>query len=108
MSGLLTPDIKENVLGSAEVRKIFDVSKFGRIAGCMVVDGLIKRGTKARLIRNGIVVHTGDMRSVRRGKDDVKEVRGGFECGISLENYNDIHLGDIIECFELEEVARQL
>jgi translation initiation factor IF-2 len=108
MSGLLTPDIKESVQGSAEVRKIFDVSKFGRIAGCMVIDGLIKRSTKARLIRNGVVVYTGDIRSVRRGKDDVKEIREGFECGISLENYNDIHLGDIIECFELEEVARQL
>ncbi|MDR2781612.1 MAG: translation initiation factor IF-2 [Holosporaceae bacterium] len=108
MSGLLTPDIKENVLGSAEVRKIFDVSKFGRIAGCMVIDGVIKRGTKARLIRNGAVVHTGSIKSVRRVKDDVKEVKSGFECGISLENYNDIHLSDIIECFELEEVARQL
>lgn len=108
LSGLLTPDIKESVLGSAEVRKIFDVSKYGRIAGCMVRDGSIKRSGKARLIRNGIVVHTGEIRSVKRQKDDAKEVRAGFECGISLENYNDIHLHDIIECFELEEVARQL
>jgi translation initiation factor IF-2 len=108
LSGLLVPDIKESVLGSAEVRKIFDVSKFGRIAGCMAVDGIIRRGAKARLIRDGSVVHTGNIKSVRRNKDDVKEVKEGFECGISLENYNDIHINDIIECFELEEVARQL
>ncbi|MDR1982767.1 MAG: translation initiation factor IF-2 [Holosporaceae bacterium] len=108
LSGLLAPDIKENVLGSAEVRKIFDVSKFGRIAGCMVIEGSVKRGVKARLIRDGVVVYTGDIKSVRRNKDDVKEVKSGFECGISIENYNDIHLSDVIECFELEEVARQL
>ncbi|MDR1333627.1 MAG: translation initiation factor IF-2 [Holosporaceae bacterium] len=108
LSGLLTPDIKEKVLGAAEVRKVFDVSKYGRIAGCMIINGNVKRGTGSRLIRNGAVVHTGNVKSVRRGKDDVKEVKEGFECGISLENYNDIHIGDIIECFELEEVARQL
>jgi translation initiation factor IF-2 len=108
LSGLLTPDVKENILGSAEVRKIFDISKFGRIAGCMVTEGAIKRGTKVRLMRDGVIVHTGDIKSIRRNKDDVKEVKLGFECGISLENYNDIHLSDVIECFELEEVARQL
>ncbi|MDR2681433.1 MAG: translation initiation factor IF-2 [Holosporaceae bacterium] len=108
LSGMLSPDIKENVLGAAEVRRTFDVSKLGRIAGCFVQDGIIKRNAKARLIRNGIVVHSGDIKSVKRMKDDVKEVRSGFECGISIENYNDIHVGDIIECFELEEVARQL
>jgi translation initiation factor IF-2 len=108
LSGMLTPDVKENILGSAEVRKTFDVSKLGRIAGCMVTNGLVKRGTKARLIRDGIVVHSGGVKSVKRHKDDVKEVKEGFECGIVLENYNDIHLRDVIECFELEEVARQL
>jgi translation initiation factor IF-2 len=108
LSGLLAPDIKENVLGSAEVRKIFDVSKYGRIAGCMVINGVIKRNAKSRLIRNGAIVHSGDIKSVKRGKDDAKEVKEGFECGISLESYNDIHINDIIECFELEEVARQL
>ena len=85
LSGMLTPDTRENVLGSAEVRKVFEVSKVGKIAGCMVLDGI-----------------------VRREKDDVKEARAGFECGIMLENYNDIHLKDIIECFEIEEVARKL
>jgi translation initiation factor IF-2 len=108
LSGLLKPEIKENIIGSAEVRKTFDVSKLGRIAGCMVIDGIIKRGTKARLMRDGVVVYTGDLKSLKRQKDDAKEVRSGFECGISLENYNDIHENDIIECFELEEVARQL
>ena len=108
LSGMLTPDTKENVLGSAEVRKIFDISKFGKIAGCMVIDGIVKKGAKLRLIRDGIVVHTGNIKSVRREKDDVKEVHSGFECGIMLENYSDIHLKDIIECFEIEEVARQL
>lgn len=108
LSGMLAPEIKEEVLGAAEVRRIFDVSKFGRIAGCMVTDGIIKRGAKARLIRDGVVVHTGGIKSVRHEKDDVKEIHAGFECGICLENYNDIHLKDVIECFELEEVARQL
>lgn len=108
LSGMLTPDLKEKVLGSAEVRKTFDVSKYGRIAGCMVLDGIIKRGAKARLIRDGIVVHTGAIRSVRHEKDDVKEIHSGFECGICLENYNDVHLKDIIECFEIEEIARKL
>jgi translation initiation factor IF-2 len=105
---MLTPDVRENILGSAEVRQIFDVSKLGRIAGCMVVDGLIRRGSKCRLIRDGIVVYSGGVRSVRRHKDDVKEVKSGFECGLTLENYNDVHVNDVIECFELEEVARQL
>ncbi len=108
MSGLLTPDIQEQVIGSAEVRKTFDVSKLGRIAGCMVIDGVIKRNVKARLIRNGIVIYTCNIKNLKRHKDDAKEVKSGFECGISLENYNDIHINDIIECFELEEIARQL
>ena len=108
LSGLLTPDIKENVIGSAEVRKTFDVSKLGRIAGCMVIDGIVKRSSKARLIRNGAVIYTSNIKTLKRQKDDAKEVRSGFECGICLDHYNDIHLGDIIECFDLEEVARQL
>jgi translation initiation factor IF-2 len=108
LSGMLTPDVKETLLGSVEVRKIFEISKIGKIAGCMVVSGVAKRGAKIRLIRDGIVVHTGSIESLRRNKDDVKEVREGFECGILLENYRDIHVNDVIECFELEEVARQL
>ncbi len=108
LSGMLTPDEKEKVIGSAEVRKVFDISRYGRIAGCMVLDGIVRRGAKVRLIRDGIVVHTGAVKSVRHEKDDVKEVRAGFECGICLENYNDIHLKDVIECYEIEEIARKL
>ena len=108
LSGMLTPDLKENVLGRAEVRRIFDISRYGRIAGCMVLDGMIRRGAKARLLRDGIVVHTGTVKSVRHEKDDVKEIHSGFECGICLENYNDIHLKDVIECYEIEEIAREL
>jgi len=108
LSGMLTPDLKEKVLGSAEVRKVFDISRYGRIAGCMVLDGTIKRGAKARLLRDGVVVHTGTVKSVRHEKDDVKEIHSGFECGICLENYSDIHLKDIIECYEIEEIAREL
>jgi len=108
LSGLLTPDIKENELGAAEIRKVFDISKFGRIAGCIVTDGLVRRGAKARLVRDGVVVYTGTIKSVHKVKEDVKEAREGFECGILLENYNDVHVNDVIECFELEEVARQL
>ena len=108
LSGMLAPDEREKVIGSAEVRKIFDISRYGRIAGCMVLDGVVRRGSKVRLIRDGIVVHTGAVKSVRHEKDDVKEVRAGFECGICLENYNDIHLKDVIECYEIEEIARKL
>ena len=108
LSGMLAPDLKEKVLGSAEVRRVFDISRYGRIAGCMVLDGIIRRGAKARLIRDGIVVHTGAVKSVRHEKDDVKEIHSGFECGICLENYNDIHLKDVIECYEIEEIAREL
>ncbi|MBE6447210.1 MAG: translation initiation factor IF-2 [Alphaproteobacteria bacterium] len=108
LSGMLTPDTKENILGAAEVRKLFEVSRVGKIAGCMITEGIVKRGAKVRLIRDGIVVHTGSIKSVHREKDDVREARSGFECGIMLENYNDIHLKDVIECFEIEEVARKL
>ena len=108
LSGMLTPDTKENTLGIAEVRQTFDISKVGRIAGCMVTEGLVRRGSHARLIRDGVVVYTGTIKSVRKHKDDAKEVKAGFECGIMLENYQDIHLGDVIESFEIEEVARQL
>jgi translation initiation factor IF-2 len=108
LSGLLIPDIEENIIGSAEIRKIFEASKIGKIAGCMVLNGIIRRGAKTRLIRDGVVVYTGEIKSVRRQKDDVKEVKEGFECGLSLENYQDVHEGDVVECFELKEVARQL
>ena len=108
LSGLLKPEIKEKIIGNAEVRKTFDISKIGRIAGCIVSSGIVRRGAKARLMRDGVVVYTGDIKSVHKGKDDVKEAREGFECGILIENYNDVHVHDVIECFELEEIARKL
>lgn len=108
LSGLLAPEIRERVIGAAEVRKTFDVSKLGRIAGCMIANGLVKRGAKVRLLRDGTVIYTTEIKTLKRHKDDVKEVKEGFECGICLENYNDIHVGDVIECYEIEEIERKL
>ncbi|MEN8236097.1 MAG: translation initiation factor IF-2 [Pseudomonadota bacterium] len=106
LSGLLSPGIRETALGRAEIREVFDVSKVGKIAGCMVTEGLVKRGAKVRLLRDDVVIHTGDLKTLKRFKDDVKEVREGSECGIAFENFQDIREGDTIECFEAEEVAR--
>ena len=108
MEGMLKPEFREVILGRAEVRQMFSIAKSGAIAGCMVTDGKITRSAKARLLRNGIVVHTGKIGSLRRVKDDVKEVANGFECGIVLENYSDVKEGDVIEAFEIETVARTL
>ena len=95
-------------MGVAEVRELFRVSKVGAIAGCAVVNGTIDRKGKARLVRDGITVYDGEISSLRRFKDDVKEVRDGFECGIGIANFNDVKVGDIIECYQVEEVARTL
>ncbi|MEM1417604.1 MAG: translation initiation factor IF-2, partial [Myxococcota bacterium] len=108
MAGLLAPKLVENDLGKAEVRQTFSIPKIGMIAGCMVVEGKMLRSGKARLVREGIVVWTGSMASLRRFKESVAEVAQGFECGIGLENYNDIKEGDVIECFEVQEVAASL
>jgi translation initiation factor IF-2 len=108
MSGMLTPDKKEEVTGLVEIRQVFVVSKIGSIAGCLVVDGVVKRTSKARLLRNNVVVWTGELDSLKRFKDDAKEVRAGLECGLSLKNYNDIKEGDQLEVFEVTEVARTL
>ncbi|WP_371688125.1 translation initiation factor IF-2 [Snodgrassella alvi] len=108
LSGMLAPEQKENVIGTVEIRQVITVSKVGNIAGCMVTDGLIKRDSHVRLIRNNVVVHTGELASLKRFKDDVKEVRQGFECGLMLKNYNDIMEGDQMEAFEVVEVARKL
>ena len=104
--GLLEPDIVEDVIGQAEVRAIFRSSRLGTIAGCYVTDGIIRRSAQARLLRDGTVVHEGRIGSLRRVNDDVREVVQGFECGILLEDYNDVKDGDTIEVFELREVAR--
>jgi translation initiation factor IF-2 len=108
MEGMLSPDIEEKVLGSAEVRETFEITKVGTIAGCYVLDGIIKRSSKIRLIRDGIVVHAGSLGSLKRFKDDVKEVKNNYECGLNIDKFNDIKIGDIIEAYEEVEVARKL
>jgi len=108
MEGMLSPDIEERITGSAEVRDTFDISKVGTIAGCYVLDGVITRTSKIRIIRDGIVVHSGLLGSLKRFKDDVKEVRNNYECGLNIDKFNDIQVGDVIEAFEEVEVARKL
>jgi len=108
MAGMLEPEYREVVLGRAEVRQVFQVPKVGKVAGCYVQEGKIVRNAKARLIRDGVVVYDGSLASLKRFKEDVKEVAAGYECGIGLQDFNDIKEGDIIEAYELEEVAREL
>ncbi|MDO7613813.1 MAG: translation initiation factor IF-2, partial [Crocinitomicaceae bacterium] len=108
MEGMLSPDIEEKVVGSAEIRETFDITKVGTIAGCFVLEGTIKRASMIRIIRDGIVVHSGVLGSLKRFKDDVKEVKNNYECGLNIDKYNDIEVGDIIEAYEEVEVARKL
>ena len=108
MSGMLSPEEKEQVTGTVEIRQVISVSKVGNIAGCMVTDGVVKRDSHVRLIRNNVVIHTGELSSLKRYKDDVKEVRMGFECGLMIKGYNEIMEGDQLECFDIVEVARSL
>ena len=108
MGGLLSPDTQEEFIGYAEIRQVFAVSKVGKIAGCYVTEGVIKRGCKVRLLRDNVVIHEGNLKTLKRFKDEVKEVKDGFECGMAFENYSDIQEGDVIECFELKEIARTL
>jgi translation initiation factor IF-2 len=108
MTGMLAPTIEEVITGNIEVREVFKISRIGTIAGCYVTDGFVKRNNKIRLVRDGIVLLTGEIDSLKRFKDDVQEVRNGYECGLSIKNFNDIEVGDIIESFELREVKRTL
>ena len=108
MSGLLPPSIRERQIGHAEIREVFSITKTGRVAGCRVTDGIVRRGSGVRLLRDNVVIHEGRLSTLRRFKDDVREVREGFECGMSFENYQDLQPGDVIECFETEEVARTI
>src|SRR3990167_48244 len=108
MSGALAPEIHERVVGLAAVREVFRSSKTGAIAGCMVVEGFVKRNFPIRVLRDNIVVFEGNLESLRRFKDDVSEVRNGMECGISVKNYNDVKPGDQIEVFERVEVRREI
>jgi len=108
MEGMLSPELKEQVTGNIEVRETFKVSKVGTIAGCMVLDGKVTRNSKVRLIREGVVIYDGELASLKRFKDDVKEVSKGYECGLNIKNYNDIQVGDIIEAYETVEVKKKL
>jgi translation initiation factor IF-2 len=108
MGGLLSPDTQEDFIGYAKIRQVFGVSKIGKVAGCLVTEGVIKRGCKVRLLRDNVVIHEGSLKTLKRFKDEVKEVRESFECGMGFESYSDIQEGDMIECFELREVARTL
>jgi translation initiation factor IF-2 len=108
LSGMLTPDKKESVIGMVEIRQVFTISKVGTIAGCYVTEGIVKRGSQVRVLRNNVVIHTGELDSLKRFKDDVKEVKSNFECGLSLRGFNDLEVGDQLEVFEIVEVARAL
>ena len=108
MSGMLAPEKREQALGLVEIRQVFHISKVGAIAGCYVLEGLVKRGASVRLLRDNVVIWTGELDSLKRFKDDVREVKAGFECGLSLKNFNDIKEGDQLEVFEVQEVARTL
>jgi translation initiation factor IF-2 len=108
MSGMLTPEKKEEVIGTAEIRQVFKVSKIGSIAGCMVTAGVVRRSARLRLLRNNMVVFTGELESLKRFKDDAKEVKESFECGLNIKNYNDIQEGDVLEFYEIREIARTL
>jgi translation initiation factor IF-2 len=108
MSGMLAPDRREEVIGTAEIRTVFVASKIGTVAGCMVTSGIVNRNAHFRLLRDNVVVYTGELDSLKRMKDDVREVKEGFECGIKLRNYNDIAVGDQLEFFEIKEIARTL
>jgi translation initiation factor IF-2 len=108
MEGLLSPEEREVMLGTAEVRQLFKVPRIGTVAGCMVTHGEIQRRGRVRVIREGVQVYEGELGSLKRFKDDVREVREGFECGLNISNFNDLKVGDVIECYRVEEVARSL
>jgi translation initiation factor IF-2 len=108
MAGKLGPEYFENVVGRAEIREVFQAGKFGKAAGCLVIEGFIKRNLKARVLRDDVIVYTGSIASLRRFKDDVTQVEKGYECGIGLENFQAIEKGDMIETFEVEERLRSL
>ncbi|MGH6648684.1 translation initiation factor IF-2 [Aquabacterium sp.] len=108
MSGMLAPELREEVIGSAEIRQVFIASKIGTIAGCMVTNGIVRRSARLRLLRENVVIYTGELEGLKRFKDDVKEVKEGFECGLNIKGYNDIKEGDVLEFFEIKEVARTL
>jgi len=108
MSGLLAPTLRETMLGNAQILEVFDITKVGKVAGCRVTDGQVERGANVRLIRDNVVVHEGKLSTLKRFKDEVKEVQAGQECGMAFENYQDMRAGDVIECYRIEEIKRSL
>jgi translation initiation factor IF-2 len=108
MEGMLAPNLEEQVTGTAEVRNLFKVPKVGIVAGCQVTDGRIRRNSSVRILRDSVVIYTGKISSLKRFKEDVREVESGFECGIGIENYNDLKVGDLLETFEIVEKAKSL
>ena len=108
LSGMLAPTLRERFLGNASIREVFNITRVGKVAGCMVTDGVVRRGAKVRLLRDNVVIHEGSLKTLKRFKDEVREVRDGYECGMAFENYENVQVGDIIECFEIEEIARAL
>ncbi len=108
LSGMLAPELREKFLGNAEIREVFSITKAGKVAGCFITDGVIKRGAGVRLLRDDVVIHEGKLKTLKRFKDEVREVQHGYECGMAFENYEDIKAGDVIEAFEVEEVSREL
>jgi translation initiation factor IF-2 len=108
LTGLLSPTLRENFLGNAQIREVFNITKVGKVAGCMVTEGVVRRGAKVRLLRDNVVIHEGSLKTLKRFKDEVREVKEGFECGMAFENYDNIAAGDVIECFDIEQVTRTL
>jgi translation initiation factor IF-2 len=108
LQGMLDPELRERFLGYANIREVFNITKVGKVAGCMITEGVVKRGAGVRLLRDNVVIHTGELSTLRRFKDEVKEVKEGFECGMSFAKYQDIQAGDVIECYEIEEIAVEL
>jgi translation initiation factor IF-2 len=108
INGMLEPEIREEIIGNAEVRDVFKSPKLGAIAGCMVLEGIVKRSAPIRVLRDNVVIYEGTLESLRRFKDDVNEVKSGMECGIGVKNYNDVKSGDNIEVFERVEIARTI
>jgi translation initiation factor IF-2 len=108
MSGLLSPERRETFLGNAEILEVFNISKVGKVAGCRVTDGKVERGASVRLIRDNVVIHEGKLSTLKRFKDEVREVPAGQECGMAFEKYEDMRAGDVIECYRVEEIARTL
>jgi translation initiation factor IF-2 len=108
LSGMLTPDKKESTIGLVEIRQVFKISKVGTVAGCYVLEGVVRRGSQVRVLRDNVVVHSGELDSLKRFKDDVREVKAGFECGLSIKNFDDLKVGDQLEVYEVVEIARTL